>query len=94
MSREGWVRMEHTAARSGDAGDTAAIHEAIVAARLAMLEARFGAAFAGEGMAIARRAIAEAVDRERRIRQVPLGNADEPVGSFVPFRADDGGGEE
>lgn len=85
--------MEHVAARTGESTDhDPADQDAAVAARLALLEARFGAAFADGGLAIARQAIASAVMRDEQLRRVPLANADEPVGSFVPHRAIDPGG--
>ena len=77
--------MEHVAARAGETGKTVG-DEAVVAARLATLQTCFGAAFGEEGLPVAREAIVGGVNRDHILRQVPLGNADEPIGSFVPVR--------
>lgn len=60
--------------------------KADVEARLALLRARYGSAF-GSGDATVRQAVEGAVARDFRLRKIQLGNADEPVGAFVPFRA-------
>lgn len=80
------IATETAAGPSGEhpAGSRA---RATVEARLALLDARFGATFGG-GLAVARKAIEDAVARDERLRKVPLGNADEPVGPFVPYRLD------
>ena len=57
-----------------------------VEARLALLRARYGAAFAGDEAGVARTAIEGAVARDAQLRRVRLGNGDEPVGAFAPFR--------
>lgn len=87
--------MEHVAARTSESVDHGPTEQdAAVAARLTLLEARFGAAFADGAAAIARPAITGAVTRDEQLRRVPLANADEPVGSFVPYRSADRGGSE
>lgn len=85
--------MEHVAARTGETTDDhkSADLDVAIAARLALLDARFGAVFAGDGGAVARQAIAEAISRDEQLRRVPLVNADEPVGSFVPIRSSNRG---
>jgi hypothetical protein len=74
---------------SGDDGagsDALRRAKAEVAARLALLQARYGEVFSSEGEAVARAAIEGAVARDARLRRVRLGNADEPVGPFAPAR--------
>ncbi len=86
--------MENEAARTGLTDESSASrHNATVDAQLALLRARYGAAFSGDDLGIARASISMATKRAARIRQVPLANADEPVGTFVPYRGDDRGGE-
>jgi hypothetical protein len=83
----GGAGMEHVAARKSEPTDQErADREVAIAARLALLEARFGTAFADDGAKVARGAIAEAVQRDEQLRRVELVNADEPVGQFVPYR--------
>lgn len=85
--------MEHVAARGNDLTDREeADRQAEIVTRLAMLHARFGDAFTGEGLTIARGAIEAALKREAQLRRVSLRNADEPVGVFVPFRGPRPGG--
>lgn len=85
--------MQHVAARTAEPTDHDPTDQnAAVTARLALLDARFGAAFADGGITTARQAIVGAVTRDEQLRSVPLANADEPVGSFVPHRATDAGG--
>ena len=60
--------------------------KADVEARLALLRARYGSAF-GSDDATVRRAVEGAVARDSRLKKIQIGNADEPVGAFVPFRA-------
>ena len=75
------------AERSGE--DLLEAAKADVEARLALLSARYGSAF-GSDEEIVRKAIEGAVARNARLRRIQLGNADEPVGAFVPFRNADG----
>jgi hypothetical protein len=87
--------MEHVAARNEESADRGPTdQDPAVAARQALLDARFGPAFADGGHAVARPVIAGAVARDEQLRRVPLANADEPVGSFVPHRSTDRGSAE
>ena len=86
--------MEPEAAAVGDLAEQGSdpllkAAKADVEARLALLRARYGSAFGGDGATV-RRAVEGAVVRDARLRKIRLGNADEPVGAFVPFRAASG----
>ena len=84
--------MEHVAARSNVLTDQEeADQHAVIVTRMALLQARFGSAFGDDGLAIARGAIEASVKRAAQLRRVPLRNADEPAGGFVPVRASDSG---
>jgi hypothetical protein len=68
----------------------APIDDAIVEARMAWTRALALWPLGPEEDALVRRRVARRVEAGRRLRQVPLGNADEPDGAFVPDRVGDG----
>ena len=53
-----------------------------------LIRARYGARLTAEQLEQVRRGVAAIVEQAAALRAVRLGNADEPVQRFVPFRAD------
>ena len=56
--------------------------------RLETILARFPGRYDDDQIADIRKRIAATVDDARALRAVPLTNADDPAGPFVPYRAD------
>jgi hypothetical protein len=63
--------------------------DGVVDARLAQAKARFGDRFDDAQWAEIAEQIKDSVKQANRLREVPMGNADEPEIVFVPYRADD-----
>ena len=53
-----------------------------------LVRARYGARLTPEQLADVREAVTDIVDSARALRAVTLGNGDEPMQEFAPFRAD------
>ena len=53
-----------------------------------LVRARYGARLTPEQLAEVNEAVADIVDSARALRAVTLGNGDEPMQAFAPFRAD------
>ena len=54
-----------------------------------LIRARYGDRLTPEQLEGVRRGVAAVVEQAAALRAVRLGNADEPVQRFVPFRADE-----
>ena len=54
-----------------------------------LIRARYGSRLTPEQLEGVRRGVAAVVAQSDALRAVRLGNADEPVQCFVPFRADE-----
>lgn len=66
--------------------------DAVVAARLAAIEATYPGRLDDEQRARVRTNLAHAFGLAARLRRVPLANSDEPDPAFVPYRAAAGRG--
>lgn len=62
--------------------------EAVIDARLAMLQARFGERWDESQRAQVRSNLARGLELGDSLRRTPLGNADEPEIVFVPYRGE------
>lgn len=63
--------------------------EAVIDARLAALDARFGERWDAAQRAEVRSNLARGLELGETLRRAPLGNADEPEIVFVPYRGED-----
>lgn len=81
------------AAREPDrAGDPDALRqrEALIDARLALLAAAHPSLVNDESRSLIRDEIGNDIDRDARMRRFALGNGDEPMAPFRPYRANAG----
>lgn len=80
---------------TGSAGEVAASspadppREAVIDARLAALDARFGERWDEAQRADVRSNLARGFELGEQLRRMPLGNADEPEIVFVPYRGEE-----
>jgi len=65
--------------------------EELIAARLALLAAAYPTLVNDASRELIRSEIAGSIDRDARLRTYRLGNGDEPVAGFRPYRAADPG---
>ena len=63
--------------------------EADLEQRLALVRGRYGDRLAAEQLEALRRSLEDIVGQVSALRRVRLANADEPMPTFAPFRADE-----
>jgi hypothetical protein len=73
--------------RAGDP-DPSRRRETVIEARLALLAAAYPSLVNDESRSMIRDEIGTDIDRDARIRRFVLGNGDEPMAPFRPYRSD------